>query len=1175
MLKFSKHACHQIFCSENYVTKRINNLNNSLLCLRTNDRYKKYKFCFRDYKNFNVLKDYIFEKKSDDEKINIKKSEFFNKNEIYYCKKNNVDSVLINENLYNNLKNIFVLIDRINRYLVKQNSLKYGNIFPYKIIENNVNINRKLYLFYLELPSKYESKISFDIEIIFHDKNFLDLCKEIKSLDFYSLVSFFFLYKKIINYKCDSFKIISFFREIHKFILQNLCILINNITSNYNENNKNHEKNIRSNKLSFHQTYIEILNVLNVLKNNRKKYINFINFILYTQHKNVYKHNHHYNYFYSIRVLHLVNEIIFFQLNSFNINCNNEERISNNFCTILNDNYFYIQKDKFTWNYIEKYYEEKEFYDNNNNNMQKELFYNNKDLNNDIYNFKQYSINDLKNNKKHTFFKEPLIYEECNNKDNQKYYYNGARDIIKEVDNAYKYISKDINCSFLFKHNIILLTIIVKKIKYIENRTLNDIQCILESINLLMHVNNKLVNLNKLVNEKDTFLRNTISSKYNESLFFLSFLNFVFNILKNLKYSNNYLKITKTYNGNENFFKILSLISNIRYLLTINNKNNVNQNTSEYQIECENKLIEIKFIKKNLINKINKNICLLTNEIILTYSNYIKSFHDNDVNFNHSLLTYLSYVLNDLYIQNNYQIKKFIFSYFLKYYKIFNSMIVSNKTDIYLQYITIYNFLKLFKNAINESSGEYDDVLRIFMGFFDSNICQKLSEDKFMNNFRDKDYIKYYLHFLNKLCYFFILSKKLITNREFLNHINYHFYLTFYSINIYIEKNMNNSELFIYFINKCVNKIIVILVINKYFNMLGEDLIKCLLKFINYTHNIINNEKKRKILIYIVPFIKQEKHILDNLKYFLINKEITQCNIGKKIRDNYTDESSNYEIEKKGNDFLCTSVKSNPSIDKENNLNSKAFNNFEEKKREDINESCKDIKMIPSGIIENFEKIKDSKLKNNELYVLLDMHMKENYLIKKENTLLKNKLNYIVLNFEKFISSYINVLISQSPILLYKKQFMEVENKNDCVLTKKKIKINNIHSNELNKEKNIANLSIKFDYQQVDVKNEYFYKLKKYENKNCIKINNILVNMYMYNPHICVKDKNIFLTKDKKHKKIIILPYDVYKNIQKLVNYEESEELNLFKKLKCSICSFFYKLKIFLSKKLQDKKKFS
>ncbi|CRG99884.1 conserved Plasmodium protein, unknown function [Plasmodium relictum] len=1171
MLKFSKYACQKIICSENYITNRIINIsNNSLLYLRTSNRYPKYKFCFRDYKNFNVLKDYIFENRSDSENIKIEISEFFNKNQIYYCKKNNIDSLLINENLYTHLKNIFVLIDRINHYLVKQNSFKYRNIYPHGIIENNVYINRKLYLFYLETPSEYKSKISFDIEKILHDRDFLDLCKEIQNLDFYSLTSFLFIYKKLIEHKCDNCKTIFFFYEIDKFILQNLCILINNIRSNYfNKKNRNYEKNIRGNKLHFYQEYIEILNILNVLKNNKKKYINFINFILYCQYKNIYKHYHHYNYSYSISILHLINEVIFFQLNSSYINYNKEKKKSDNFYLVLNNNYFYIQKDKFTWNYIEKYYEDIEPYNNNNNNINKNLqsffFYDNKDLNNDLYVLKQYDITNLKHNKKSTPFKKPLIYEEYSNVDDQKYDCNDACDIIKEVNNEFKFISKDIDCSYLLKYYIILLTIIVKKIKYVENRNvLNDIECVLESVNILMYINSKCVDLNKIISEKDTFLRNISSFKHNESLYFLLFLNFVFNILKNLRYSNNYLKISKKYDKNENFFKILSLISNIRYLLIINKKDSVNRNFNEPQIECENKfLIELENIRRNLIKKVNKNLCLLTNEITLMYSNYIKLIHDNNINYKYNLLNYISYVFNDLYLQNNYQMKKNILLYFLKHYKNFNSVLVLNKDEIYLQYITIYNFLKLFKNEINESTGEYENVLKMFMECFDNSIYYKLSEDKLMNNCHEKYKIKYYLHFLNKLCYFFFLSKKYITNCEFLNQINYHFYLTFYMINQYIEKNMNYSELFTYFVNKCMNKIIVLLVIHKYFNILGEDLIKCLVKFMHFTHNIVSNEKKRKILIYIFPYIKEEKHILNNLRYLLINKETALHNTVKKSTDSPMGESSINKNEKKESNGLYTRVKNNLCEDKENDLYNETFSYFKGKKRKDINELSGDMKMNTTEITKILEKNKDTKLNNNELYILLDLHMKENCLIKKENVLLKNKLNYILLNFENFISSYINVLISQNPICLYEKGLLKVKNKNDCVLTKKKIEINHDCINELNKKKNIASLNIKFDYQQIDVKNEYFYKLKKYENKNYIKINNILINMYMYNPYICVKNKSIFLKKDKKHKKIIILPYDTYKNIQKLVNYEVNEELNLFKRLQSSICLFFYKLKIF------------
>ncbi|SBT79434.1 conserved Plasmodium protein, unknown function [Plasmodium malariae] len=1011
MQKFSKYAYHKIINNDNHNTNKIINrpFNHIFLHYQViqENIHEKCKFLLTDCKPFNILKDYIEEKKHiANEKWKKEKKTFSHincKNEVTYYRKNNVDNVSISHNLYASLKNIFVLIDKINRFLVVNNLQKCRNISPCRIVEYNVYINERLYLFCLHVPDEFVNETLHEIEKILRDKDFVELCREIKNLNFNELASFFNIYNNIIgkkyNEQCDNnLKFFFFFQDVEKFILQNLCISIHNIITNANNkiiNNENISKKYSSsNKINFHRMYMEILSILNVLKNNNKLYVNFIDFILFIQFKAVYKHNHHYNYSYSINLIQVIHKVLFSQLNYLYTTkpYEEEEFIYENFFTVLNDNYFYIEKEKFTWNYIEKYYE-------------------------DIKPYRSLRTTSL-----------------------------GSSDIKK-----------------------------------------------------------KNVDLDEDTDEME--------------------------------------------------------------------KN-----------------------EKKIISKINRNINFLTSEIILTFSNYTTSspYSCNDISCNDDMTTiYMSYIFNDLYFQNNHKIIKFVFSYFLKHFKDINSVLKLNKINVYFQYITIYNFLKLFKNEVNKPSTEYHNVLKMFMECFDNNLYHKVNEDSSFNNIHDSNSdgifyvdikIEQYLHFLNKLWYFYFLSKKLITNCEFLSHFNYHFYLTFHMINQYVQKYMNNSELFTIFVNKCINKITGILVIQKYFNIyIEEDLIKHLSKIIYLAHNIISRENKRKILMYI-PFIKQPKRNMDNLKIFLIDKELAQNGVNNILLNNYKkDELHIYKCEKEEKRIsFVQQVKSNICEEgKKTNFNHNPCNDYEQYEKCNLNEmllylGCK--KKNIAQIIEKLEKNKNYKINNNELYELLSEHMKESILIKKENVILKNKLNYIVLNFEKFISSYVSGIVSNKSLFMKENGYNHMNSTGCNNIVGKMEECNSILKGEyntkegnemvvVNDDENPHNISIKFDYHQVKVKNEYFYELKKYENQSNIKINNILINMYMYNPHICAKNKNSFISKHKtKQKKMIILPYDTYKNIKKLVIYNDYESVNLFKRLNNSIYLFFLKMKFFFNK---------
>ncbi|KAI4839036.1 hypothetical protein MKS88_002549 [Plasmodium brasilianum] len=1240
MQKFSKYAYHKIINNDNHNTNKIINrpFNHIFLHYQViqENIHEKCKFLLTDCKPFNILKDYIVEKKHiANEKWKKEKKTFSHincKNEVTYYRKNNVDNVSISHNLYASLKNIFVLIDKINRFLVVNNLQKCRNISPCRIVEYNVYINERLYLFCLHVPDEFVNETLHEIEKILRDKDFVELCREIKNLNFNELASFFNIYNNIIgkkyNEQCDNnFKIFFFFQDVEKFILQNLCISIHNIITNAN-NKIIHNENISkkyssSNKINFHRMYMEILSILNVLKNNNKLYVNFIDFILFIQFKAVYKHNHHYNYSYSINLIQVIHKVLFSQLNYLYTTkpYEEEEFIYENFFTVLNDNYFYIEKEKFTWNYIEKHYEDIKPYrslrttslgsrDIKKKNIDLDEDRKNKNFSrcvqekncshseNHLYNDGKYypTQNDNKNelkrsdNKNACYQKKLLNCSEYVNTDDLTYNCKNAYFLINITENEYKRISKGIEDLYLLHYGIILLTIIVKKIKYMENRNaLIDEVRILRTVNILMHVNNtKLINLNKLINEKATFLKEFSSIQCGkESLNFLLFVDFIFNTLKNVKYDNKCIKrITQEYDTNKYFLEILSLASIKHYSV----KSNI---ISENEASTD----EMEKNEKKIISKINRNINFLTSEIILTFSNYTTSspYSCNDISCNDDMTTiYMSYIFNDLYFQNNHKIIKFVFSYFLKHFKDINSVLKLNKINIYFQYITIYNFLKLFKNEVNKPSTEYHNVLKMFMECFDNNLYHKVNEDSSFNNIHDNNSdgifyvdikIEQYLHFLNKLWYFYFLSKKLITNCEFLSHFNYHFYLTFHMINQYVQKYMNNSELFTIFVNKCINKITGILVIQKYFNIyIEEDLIKHLSKIIYLAHNIISRENKRKILMYILPFIKQPKRNMDNLKNFLIDKEIAQNGVNNILLNNYKkDELHIYKCEKEEKRIsFVQQVKSNICEErKKTNFNHNPCNDYEQYEKYNLNEmllylGCK--KKNIAQIIEKLEKNKNYKINNNELYELLSEHMKECILIKKENVILKNKLNYIVLNFEKFISSYVSGIVSNKSLFMEENGYNHMNSTGCNNIVAKMEECNSILKGEyntkegnemvvVNEDENPHNISIKFDYHQVKVKNEYFYELKKYENQSNIKINNILINMYMYNPHICAKNKNSFISKHKtKQKKMIILPYDTYKNIKKLVIYNDCESVNLFKRLNNSIYLLFLKMKFFFNK---------
>lgn len=250
------------------------------------------------------------------------------------------------------------------------------------------------------------------------------------------------------------------------------------------------------------------------------------------------------------------------------------------------------------------------------------------------------------NNNSSSNYHHPNVYKE-------QYDKMGTLPIIKNSPNEYNLISKDIESyKYIIKFSIELLYIIVKKIKYVHHtNTFADEEIILEIINTLIHIHHTYhTDINNMINEKSLFLKNNIiNSEYNNnySIYFFLFLDFIFNTLKKkyiyISHNDNHMNeiITQYYYKNENFFKILSLLSNIRYLLTCNKRQPKNMEPSTHNNTlCENHKIHIshqKIIegttnekKKMFISKINEHIYQLTNDIILFYTEYSNKMNNNN-----------------------------------------------------------------------------------------------------------------------------------------------------------------------------------------------------------------------------------------------------------------------------------------------------------------------------------------------------------------------------------------------------------------------------------------------------------------------------------------------------------------------------------------------------------------
>ncbi|ANQ07698.1 Uncharacterized protein PCOAH_00019710 [Plasmodium coatneyi] len=229
------------------------------------------------------------------------------------------------------------------------------------------------------------------------------------------------------------------------------------------------------------------------------------------------------------------------------------------------------------------------------------------------------------------------------------------------------------------------------------------------------------------------------------------------------------------------------------------------------------------------------------------------------------------------------------------------------------------------------------------------------------------------------------------------------------------------------------------------------------------------------------------------------------------------------------------------------------------------------------------------------LHELRHEHLRGNLLLRKENQILRNKLNYILLNFDSFIKAHITQVVAEQewifahhdeegelaqtgkgrpPVALHPAVHMlgkDTSEGDNSIGGVPKKDVDQTATGK-NHQDGRAKLGLHFDYGHVSAKNEYFRQLQKYEREDYKKINNVLINMYLCNPYICSKSKEAVLSSGRSPKKVIILPQDTYRNIHKLVVAgENSDGLKLLRRVHNSVHLFFIRVKFFFSRQSSQK----
>lgn len=1160
MLRFSNPVIDRILYRSIQSTNKLNHLN----FWNINFFYGTDIYFVSNKKHFStLLKKYVDEKKDTNKKDVIKKHEriqgrkndITSKTRLTYFRKKQIDYIIIDDHVYQKLKNVLELYENISHEWIKRELLKKRkNISLYENTHelHTLCINNKFYSVLITINDVEKESIELLIQSLIPTKDVLKVTNEIKSLDVNTLFVLYQIIKKIrLLWKNE--KGLLWLNYMEKYIISHICLSLHNSVKNLNET-----KLEKYHKISRHQYYMITQQLLQELRKEKEQYIRIMNGIISIISKNVHTHYHNYNYGLSISFLEIVNEILSYNLNSFQKNspCSikKEPCMKDLLCLQIQNQYFYLNVEEDTLHYVEKEYE---IIKNSHIKKKQEKKQKKEEMN--IYNH---------------------IINETNLCMNQS-----ENNILSDIGT----------------YSIILLTIISKKSKYVEKKLIIDLETILGNINLLMYIHKNYLNISSLISKDDLFCKKFLSNYRNlpdsDSMYFLCFLKYVFynskiavyvqgnqEVEQMIKHRKNEHHQKHRNNEHHRLSKIISFISNIKFLLSLEN---IERNDTFSEIGKKNEAIEKKNykeeeqIKKNEIKKINKDLSDIESYIILKLVCEENLWKEESYEFPKDIIYRFSFLLNDLYIQNNTPLRKWLSIYLLKYYKKTKFDEFSEKENVYLQYITAYNWIKNFKKDINDGvSEEYENIFNMCMSYLEYHTHNHIKE-KEQNEIKTVQHNSYdciyhqnaYLHVLNILHYFLELCKKNITNEAFVNQVSNHFQVALCLINKYVEYYMNGSEQFVTFVNNCVHNITKILIIHKYFNIVTEELTEQVFTFLNNVHRIVHVEEKRNFLLYLKPFLQNMNHknschveqmiksIEESLKEHEKQRNLTELSDPgnqtmirlQREEKKYVKKEKNSEELTQYNELICNEDSCNVNIEQEKgNIKLYSQNETDDQESAEI-------------------------MNENDLRTLLIHYKKEKELIRKENVLLKSKLNHIILNFEQFLSSHVSLYISQYQTVQIHKEYEQTKNEEinnhdntaiDNIATKEIIKKNRLKEKEETKNENSqnGNLNIQFDFQKVQATDEYFDELKRYEQENYRNMNNILINMYLCNPYVSIKSKEIQM-KNTKHKTMIILPHDAYKHMRTVMNKKQYKTThNIIIRLRYTFYVLFCKLKHFLYK---------
>ncbi|KJP85218.1 hypothetical protein AK88_05145 [Plasmodium fragile] len=1167
-----------------------------------------------DRKAYSLLRDYMVERDHEsrhngalyhrNENIDFIESSSPRRREILHQPKNAIDIVHMDREIFTSVKIVLSLIDSINTRVVQNGlvaSTQSDTPSSKGILQNRAIINENEYLFCVEMGedstagSAHMGRNSCSEKFPpCDDEDLSHLKREIQGVDFFALSALFRIYHKIVRKKYDphegNLSRVPFpFNRVEKFILQTLCSHIDSLLQR--KNNKkgdkldNHLEGSPSSKAPFRAIYWEILNILQTLTHNKGEYIGAINRVLYAQFKFVDKHRHHYNYAFVVALLPVINEVLLYQSTGLgSLPTVGGDFRHPSFFTTIGGNPLHMQKEAVTWGYIEENYQNGEVYAKGTGSPKGDEQSNNID-----------TTHNCGTDQRSAEEKQSCANIICP----------PPKSVQKEFINP---PADGANFSYLQQYSITVLSIMAKKIKYMEQRNhVHDLGLILEGINTVLHVNSSFGGqLSSLINPRAEFLKDVMSKDkdlptgVSQKMYLLLFLDFICIFLKNVKFDSKSIH-SMTKNGEsvgDHFLKILCLSSSIRQILTSekrsSDKGKIPYNHDPYDV-CTNDVPLYADQASKLISRVNKNIGLLTSEVIL---NTLKYCSPARLQRSHQVNSYMAYLLNDVYLQSNSEVKKIILSHFMKTNEPSHWGSQPGKRQIYLEYITLHNFVKIFKGDINQAESKdpergsdkcVEKIFPFFRTFLENCINMNVIENDATEDVSREHQMKQILHGLNKLCYFYVLCKRHITNSNFVALANCNFYFAFSIINLHIEKCLNRSELFFpHFVNMCVEKISVIVGTLKCFGLPAEeDLANCLSKFITLTHLCMSEENKKSLLFYVLPYVEGGRNDVGKLRSLLVCTEVPSLGAAE-AKDECTaagestsicedaQRTSNAYCEKKKSDE--THSEKNPSGD--NLLRTHQNVQHMEKRIADVLATFEEKKIFPI----------DSKQMYELLQELRHEHVRGGLLLRKENQILRNKLNYILLNFDSFIKAHITQVVAEQewvfahhdegelaemgkggqrvelPPAVQRPREDTAEGDNsigEVVLAK------DVHETPAGEDQTDEQpkLGLYFDYGHVSAKNEYFRQLQKYEREDYQKINNVLINTYLCNPYVCSKSKEVVLSSGKSPKKIIILPQDTYRNIHKLVVAGKSGEgLKLLRRVHNSVNLFFIRVKFFFSR---------